>query len=97
MVNPQKKPTTDGFPIIFRNGKVCCIMDDCLESPLSALLGPKTLGKSRKRASHVEPHSGGGWVADLYPAGGPLLGPFRFRWQALAAEVAWLIRHRLKL
>jgi hypothetical protein len=41
------------------------------------------------RASHVEP-SGSAWTADLAPAGGPLLGPFATRAEALAAEVAWL-------
>lgn len=42
------------------------------------------------RASHVEPAGGGAWQADLGPVGGPLLGPFMRRSEALAAEVAWL-------
>lgn len=42
-----------------------------------------------KRASHVEPGSGG-WWADLSPVDGPLLGPFALRSAALDAEVAWL-------
>lgn len=42
------------------------------------------------RASHVEPAIGGGWTADLAPAGGPLLEGFSTRAAALAAEVAWL-------
>lgn len=42
-----------------------------------------------QRASHVEP-CGDGWCADLKPRGGPVLGPFRLRSQALAAEREWL-------
>lgn len=42
------------------------------------------------RASHVEPNTRGQWLADLGPSGGPILGPFPLRNQALAAEVEWL-------
>lgn len=46
-----------------------------------------------RRASHVEPVSGG-WTADMSPVGGPVLldngSPFKLRTDALAAEVAWL-------
>lgn len=42
-----------------------------------------------RRASHVEP-VGTQWQADMSPSGGPLLGPFNRRSEALAAEVAWL-------
>jgi len=45
---------------------------------------------SIKRASHVEPDEQGRWRADLGPVGGPQLGPFACRSQALAAEHAWL-------
>ena len=31
-----------------------------------------------------------GWTANLAPVGGPVLGPFARRGDALAAEVAWL-------
>jgi hypothetical protein len=49
-----------------------------------------------RRASHVEPDGrGGGWRADLSPVGGPCLGPFRLRSEALAAETAWLSAHWL--
>lgn len=41
------------------------------------------------RASHVEPCEGG-WSADMSPVGGPMLGPFPLREEALAAEVEWL-------
>ena len=45
-----------------------------------------------RRASHVEPAplDKGKWIADLAPVGGPLLGPFDTRSQALAAEDDWL-------
>lgn len=42
------------------------------------------------RASHVEPTSDGQWSADMSPVGGPELGPFTTRREALATEVAWL-------
>ncbi len=45
------------------------------------------------RASHVEPDTSWQWFADLVD--GPRLGPFARRSEALAAEVAWLTRHRL--
>jgi hypothetical protein len=43
-----------------------------------------------RRASHVEPTDDGRWTADLKPSGGPLLGPFALRSEALEAERAWL-------
>jgi hypothetical protein len=43
-----------------------------------------------ERASHVEPTSDGEWTADLSPVGGPLLGPFPLRAEALNAEQKWL-------
>jgi hypothetical protein len=53
-----------------------------------------TLGElAIRRASRVEPDRQGRWWADLAPMGGPTLGPFARRSQALAAEVAWLERH----
>ena len=47
------------------------------------------------RASHVEPDPDGRWQADLRPVGGPVLGPFDRRSEALAAELAWLEAHWL--
>ena len=47
------------------------------------------------RASHVEPDADGRWTADLAPVGGPVLGPFDRRGEALAAEAAWLDAHWL--
>lgn len=51
---------------------------------------------SIRRASHVEPIKGGsGWQADMGPVGGPILGPFETRSQALGAESLWLSRNWL--
>jgi hypothetical protein len=47
------------------------------------------------RASHVEPDPHGRWRADLSPVGGPVLGPYDRRSEALAAEHAWLEAHWL--
>lgn len=43
-----------------------------------------------KRASHVEPNNAGLWTADMAPVGGPVLGPYETREEALLAEVAWI-------
>ena len=48
-----------------------------------------------RRASLVEPDESGAWWADLSPVGGPRLGPYSRRSEALAAEVAWLAGHWL--
>ena len=48
---------------------------------------------STRRASHVEPDNSGRWWADLSPIGGPALGPFARRSQALASEEDWLAAH----
>ena len=45
---------------------------------------------SVRRASRVEPDPEGRWHADLSPVGGPALGPFRTRSEALDAEACWL-------
>lgn len=42
------------------------------------------------RASHVEPTTDGQWTADMAPCGGPILGPFELRSEALKAESRWL-------
>jgi hypothetical protein len=42
------------------------------------------------RASQVEPDAAGRWWADLAPLGGPRLGPFARRSEALQAEDAWI-------
>jgi hypothetical protein len=55
------------------------------EIALDALGSPRI-----SRASHVEPDERGRWLADMAPVGGPVLGPFERRSEALDAEVAWL-------
>jgi hypothetical protein len=47
------------------------------------------------RASHVEPDEQGCWHADLTPIGGPILGSFPMRSEALDAELTWLRTHWL--
>lgn len=42
------------------------------------------------RASHVEPTNDGKWTADMKPVGGPVLGPYNTRKEALEEEVKWL-------
>ncbi len=58
------------------------------------------LGKAEvKRASHVEPSTVDGsikWFADLSPVGGPTLGPFDERQDALDQEVEWLNQNHLQ-
>jgi hypothetical protein len=55
--------------IIERDGQVRGIYGE--EIALDALGPPRIT-----RASHVEPHTQGLWMADLSPVGGPVLGPF---------------------
>ena len=74
--------------IVQADGSLRCLYDETVE--LSAL-GQVTI----RRASHVEPTDQGHWQADLSPVGGPVLGPFVLRSEALAAEVEWLRRHWL--
>ena len=74
--------------VILPDGAVRCLYDEIL--PLAAL-GPMRI----ERGSHVEPDAQGQWHADLAPVGGPRLGPFARRSEALAAERAWLESHWL--
>jgi len=60
------------------------------------LIDLAALGKSQiRRASFVEPDPNGQWWADLAPSGGPKLGPFVCRSQALDAEQTWLERAQI--
>lgn len=63
--------------------------DDLVE--LDVKLGDRRVA----RASHVEPNDAGHCAADMKPVGGPLLGPFLSRAEALACEVNWLERNNL--
>ena len=69
--------------LVTPSGVIRCLYDETLD--LSAL-GRPTI----ERGSHVEPTVNGRWIADLLPVGGPVLGPFPLRSQALDAERAWL-------
>ena len=69
--------------IIEPGGAVRCIYSEVINL---AVLGSPAIF----RASHVEPDRQGCWWADLSPVDGPLLGPFTFRSEALAAEQSWL-------
>jgi len=64
-------------------GSVRCLYGEELD--LHALGRPTIV-----RGSHVEPTEDGRWTADLSPTGGPCLGPFASRSQALDAERSWL-------
>ena len=74
--------------VIEPGGAVRCIYSETID--LSRLGSPCIT-----RASHVEPDHEGQWFADLSPIGGPRLGGFAQRSQALAAEQAWLEVHWL--
>ena len=74
--------------VVTGTGEVRCIYSDSI--PLSQL-GMLSIS----RASHVEPNSVGQWMADLSPVGGPVLGPFELRTDALSAEVNWLRKNWL--
>ena len=39
----------------------------------------------------MEPDLDGNWWADMGPVGGPVLGPFGTRGEALQAERGWLV------
>lgn len=78
----MSEPTTMDL-VVGVAGGVSCIYDEALDL---RELGRLTI----KRASHVEPDEGGNWWADMAPSGGPVLGPFKSRSEALVAERAWL-------
>jgi hypothetical protein len=69
--------------IIERDGAVRCIYGEDID--LAAIGSPVIT-----RASHVEPDQQGRWLADMSPVGGPRLGPYECRSEALAAEHFWL-------
>ena len=74
--------------VILPDGTIRCVYDEAIDL--------QTLGQPDiRRASHVEPDGHGQWTADLTPVGGPILGPFPQRSEALAAESQWLEAHWL--
>ncbi|WP_425619158.1 hypothetical protein NA78x_002893 [Anatilimnocola sp. NA78] len=74
--------------LIHTDGSIRCLYDETID--LTAL-GQLAID----RGSHVEPLPDGGWIADLSPVQGPLLGPFASRSLALDAERDWLETHWL--
>jgi hypothetical protein len=71
--------------VVQSDGAVRCVYDEAIN--LSAL------GRMQiTRGSHVEPDEDGRWFADLAVVGGPRLGPFALRSDALKAEREWLGR-----
>ncbi len=76
--------TGDVELVVGVGGGVRCVYDEALDL--------RELGTLKiTRASHVEPDHDGNWLADMGPVGGPVLGPFGTRSEALAAERAWLM------
>ena len=69
--------------VVNTQGGVRCVYAETIDL---RQLGPLTVS----RGSHVEPDDEGLWFADLAPVGGPRLGPFRLRSDALDAEQDWL-------
>ncbi len=74
--------------VIDAGGSIRCIYGEELDL--------RALGRLQiTRASHVEPDRDGFWWADMGPSGGPVLGPYGSRSEALAAERKWLAGHPL--
>jgi hypothetical protein len=71
-----------------QSGSLRAIWNDSIAGILSDL-GEASI----VRASHVEPE-GTQWFADMAPSGGPKLGPFALRQEAIDAEVIWLKQER---
>ena len=68
------------------DGVARCIYDEALDL--------REIGKLQiTLASHVEPDAEGYWCADMGPVGGPVLGPYGSRTEALGAEREWLLAH----
>ena len=73
--------------VVDAGGDVRCIYDEALDL--------YEIGKLQiTRASHVEPDQEGYWWADMGPSGGPVLGPYGSRTEALGAERGWLLYRR---
>lgn len=69
--------------VVQPGGEVRCVYGEAIDF---GILGTVSI----RRGSHVEPDKDGRWLADLSLVGGPNLGPFARRSEALAAERAWL-------
>lgn len=74
--------------VVSPNGQAHCVYAEAIDL--------HTLGQVQiTRASHVEPDEEGRLWADLAPVGGPRLGPFVRRSDAMDAERDWLRVHWL--
>ena len=79
--------TTEMELIVDAGGDVRCIYGEELDL--------REIGRLQiTRASHVEPDAEGYWFADMGPSGGPVLGPYGSKSDALEAEREWLISER---
>jgi hypothetical protein len=79
----MSEPTTMEL-VVGAGGDIRCIYDEALDL--------REIGQLQiTRASHVEPDQDGNWWADMGPSGGPMLGPFDSRSEALVAERGWLV------
>jgi hypothetical protein len=74
--------------VVEPGGRARCVYGEAIDL---AALGELSI----RRASRVEPDGAGRRWADLSPSGGPRLGPFRLRSEALRAEENWLDEHLL--
>jgi hypothetical protein len=78
--------------VLIKGGRIHFIYDDAMRPLMDQ-------GKTEvRRASYVEPINtpvGVKWQADMSPVGGPVLGPFDLRQQALDREIEWLNEHSL--
>ena len=72
--------------VVDRRGTISGVYGEAIDL---ACLGDVSI----QRASHVEPDAQGRWWADLAPVGGPTLGPYGRRSDALTAELTWLEEH----
>src|SRR5688572_16575872 len=77
--------------LVTSSGQCRCVHGEQID--LACLGSP-----SIRRASHVEAEavgrwSTGRWSVDLSPVGGPTLGPFNRRSEALQSEQRWLDEH----
>jgi hypothetical protein len=76
--------TNDMELVVGADGVARCIYDEGIDL---REIGRLTI----TRASHVEPDAAGFWWADMGPSGGPVLGPYGSRSEALGAERGWLL------
>lgn len=74
--------------VIESTGQVRCVYTETIDLTALGVL-------AIQRGNRVEPDAQGQWFADLRLVGGPCLGPFGKRSDAVAAEVGWLESHWL--